>query len=341
MKIDRIGYSGPTVVVLGAGATRGSSFVPRTSQVLPPLDADFFTQAQRLPGGEQEALMRELLRYAVRIFGKNFKLTMEGYLTQVEHLGNVFDDYRTRGRPPDNPYYPMRNNLLQVLACVLHEAIGTTPKCRFHRRLISRLDPRDALLSFNYDCAVDYNLKEYGAGKWNPATGYGHPCERQSGFAWSPTSAAPPDKTLLLLKLHGSLNWFPYPGEEVHAKLRLKERWWRQHGDANFEIVPPEWNKPTIRRGIYKAIWRKARQRLATCTGMAFLGYSLPPTDLPAQALFRVDAHKAAKLKLLVVANPDPDVRRRIRDVLRRRISQTTRILVFDTLEDLHAFWYR
>lgn len=340
MKIPRIGFAGPTVVVLGAGATRGAYFVPRPSHVLPPLDADFFTQAQRLRAGEPTELMQELIHYAVRIFGKNFKLTMEGYLTQIEHLSNVYADYKRQGRPPDNPYNDMRKNFLQVLACVLHEATGTQPKCRYHRQLIARLDTRDTILSFNYDCTIDYNLKSYGSGKWNPATGYGAPCNLRTVRPWNPGKPAPGDKSLLLLKTHGSLNWSRYPESEVGRKLRLKERWWRQHGNVHFEIVPPEWNKQTIRRGVYKTVWRKARERVSKCRAAVFVGYSLPDTDLPAHSLFRVDAWdpKTAKLNLVIIANPDPAVRRRIRDVLRRRITDKTRILVFDSFKDFHTF---
>ena len=338
MKISRIRYSGPTVVVLGAGATRGAQFVPRPSQILPPLDADFFTQAQRLPAGEESALMQELIHYAVRIFGPNFKLTMEGFLTQIEYLANVFADYKRRGRPPNNEYYRMRHVLLQVLACVLHQALGTEPECSYHRGLIETLDKQDTIMSFNYDCAIDHNLKLYGSGKWNARSGYGQPCHHVGARAWNPPKPAQLDETVLLLKMHGSLNWFPYPEDRTSPRLRLKERWWRQYGDVHFEIVPPEWNKQTIRRGVYKTVWRKARARLDRCRGLVFIGCSLPATDLPAHALFRVDAYRATKLRLLVIANPDPEARRRIRDILRRRITESTRVLVFESLADLHKF---
>jgi hypothetical protein len=320
MQIDRIGFSGTSVVVLGAGATRGSEFVPRDSQVLPPLDADFFSQAQRLPSGESTQLMRSLVADAVKIFGKNFKLTMEGFLTQIEHLANALDDYKHQGRPPQNPYRKIRQDYLQVLACVMHEAIGTTPTCGYHETSIGALGREDTVISFNYDCAIDYMLKVHGHGRWNAENGYGHPCNRHTIRAWNPVNPAPSNDTLLLLKMHGSLNWRPYPEEKVGVRLKLKERWWRQHGDEHFEIVPPEWNKPTIRRGIYRTIWRRARERLKNCSAIVFIGYSLPPTDLPVQALFRVDGQTAERLKLLVVANPDPEVRRQIRDVLRREL---------------------
>lgn len=282
--------------------------------------------------------MQSLVHDAVKIFGRNFRLTMEGFLTHIEYLANVFDDYKRRGRPPGNPYPEMRETFLQVLAAVLHQATGTEPICGYHRELIRVLDSRDAVMSFNYDCAIDYNLKQFGSAKWNAVSGYGHLCNRRTAKAWNPRRPSRENETLLLLKAHGSLNWFPFPEDTTGTKLRLKERWCRQKGDVHFEIVPPEWNKTTIRRGVYKTVWKKARERVDRCNSMVFIGYSLPTTDLPAHALFRVDAYRARKLRLLVIANPDADVRRRIRDVLRRRITLTTRILVFDKFSDLSKF---
>jgi len=281
--------------------------------------------------------MKVLLASATRTFGKNFTLTMEGFLTQIEHLANVFDDYKHQGRPPQNPYRKIRQNFLQVLAYVMHEAIGTTPMCDYHHSLVTAMDADDAIISFNYDCAIDYVLKEFGSGKWNAAKGYGVSCARRTCEHWNPEQPAG-SNSLLLLKMHGSLNWHPYSNQSTQARLKLKERWWPQHGNIRFEIVPPEWNKPTIRQGIYKAIWRKARERLKGCEAIVFIGYSLPTTDLPVQALFRVDGKDAETLRLLTIVNPDPEARKRIREVLRRRIGARTRVLVFDYFKDFHAF---
>jgi hypothetical protein len=50
MNLKDFGLSGgkrKTLVVLGAGASRGASFVNDETQVLPPLDLDFFQQVSR------------------------------------------------------------------------------------------------------------------------------------------------------------------------------------------------------------------------------------------------------------------------------------------------------
>ena len=63
--------------VLGAGCTRGSSFVVgRKSPCLPPLDTDFFTQLQRVRNGKHQMLINEVTRDVVELFGHNFNVTM-------------------------------------------------------------------------------------------------------------------------------------------------------------------------------------------------------------------------------------------------------------------------
>ena len=173
MKIEKIDFDQPTVVVLGAGATRGAEFVGKRSSTLHPLDSDFFMQAQRLSNKKPEQLVKNLITNTVNLFGKNFSLTMEGFLTRLEHLSNVFEDYKHVGRPSDNPCPDMRTQFLQVLAAVLDEAIGREPKCQFHKRLVECLKPKDTILSFDYDWLIDYTLKTQRNKKWNPRKAYG------------------------------------------------------------------------------------------------------------------------------------------------------------------------
>ena len=66
------------------------------------------------------------------------------------------------------------------------------------------------------------------------------------------------------------------------------------------------------------------------------IGYSLPPTDLHATALFRTSV-KPAALRSLVVVNPDRDARRRTREVLQRGLSEETRVHSFDSFAEFLA----
>ena len=344
MRIKRIGFNRPTVVVLGAGATRGASFVSKLRGTLPPLDSDFFTQAQRLSRNKPEKLVKDLIEGTVELFGENFSLTMEGFLTQVEHLSHIFEDYKLPGKPARNRYQDLRTSFLQVLAAVLDEAVGRDQECVYHRRLVRRLTPRDTVLSFNYDWLMDSTLRNWGREKWNPRIAYGIPAYKDANCDYwacqSDGAATYPQESISLLKMHGSMNWFPISRERDHPKIRLRQRWWHQNGRLSFEIVPPEWNK-AIRVGIYRGIWRAARRALRDSAALVFIGYSLPDADLPARALFMVDAgkgHTAPDLKLLVIVNPDREARRRIRRVLSARISRKTRIVTFDRFSEFSQF---
>lgn len=350
MRVKQIDFDRPSVLVLGAGATRGASFVDETKGVLPPLDSDFFTQAQRLSSSKPSELIRDLIENVVSIFGTNFDLTMEGYLTQIEHLANVFDDYRLGGRPPENPYPDMREQFMQVLAAVMDEALGRHPDCIFHTALAKNLDAQDTLLSFNYDWLMDMTLRDCRPHIWNPRYAYGVDAyvkgdRGQGTLFWAGEHEISgeklfPEDTIQLLKLHGSMNWFPVPADGREPRLRLRQRWWHQKGRLRFEIVPPEWNKP-IRSGVYRQVWRNARRALRETASLAFIGYSLPHTDLPAKALFMVDAGQEARapdLDLLIIVNPDTEARARIRQVLNRRINDQTRVMTFDYFSEFAQF---
>lgn len=345
MHIDRIAHRRSAVVVLGAGATRGASFVPELEGVLPPLDTDFFTQAQRLSRKKPSNLIKDVLSHTVNLFGENFQLTMEGFLTHIEHLDHVHEDYKLQGRPGKNDYRTMRSSFLQLFAAVLDEAIGRKRECRYHAVLVKALSTKDTILSFNYDWLIDSTLRKLARGKWNPVNGYGVRVYRRRGckyWACKDNSGNPEyaPRSITLLKMHGSMNWFPVPADMRPIRLRLRERWWHQNGELRFEIAPPEWNKP-IRSGIYQEVWRGARRALRKAKTLVFIGYSLPETDLPARALFMVDAgvkRIAPLLSLLVIVNPDHGARVRIRRVLAGRIGPKTRIITFDTLAEFSKF---
>jgi hypothetical protein len=109
--------------------------------------------------------------------------------------------------------------------------------------------------------------------------------------------------------------------------------------------VPPQWKKEILgEHDLYRGTWQKARVALEGSKCLMLLGYSCPPTDLLAQTLLRCRNRPVGKttgrnyLKLLIIANPDVRVRRRLMKSLRNSIDEKTRVMVFDTLEELTKF---
>jgi hypothetical protein len=224
------------VFVLGAGATRGASFVdPRLVPCLPPLDSDFFTQLQRVQNPKHRQLISSVIADMVDLFGVNFRATLETTFTTLEHtLRMIATTKETRDfRRAD--LQPKRNRLLQAIAAVMEEALTDGPRpgrsgrihrgCDYHKRLVTDiLRPTDEVISFNYDCLVDRSLKRYGDGLWNARYGYGFLLgSRGSNLTgdeyWQPPTPADHDHTVRLYKLHGSLH-FDISGHKVKLKSR-------------------------------------------------------------------------------------------------------------------------
>ncbi|MEI7767159.1 MAG: SIR2 family protein [Phycisphaerae bacterium] len=339
------------LIVLGAGATRGASFINGGNDqpiCVPPLDGDFFTQLQRVANPKHKDTIDGVLEDVVELFGHNFRVTLEIMFTTIEHTLRVVNATKgTAGWKPKE-LEQKRVRVKQAIAAVLEESLTISAnadkkqgrehrECDNHKALVEKLTIDDSIISFNYDCLIDHMLKSYGTDKWNARYGYRLPMPKGKGSLitgeefWTPANNADPTRnnSLRLLKLHGSIHFLAGP----KGRFSLKERpYTRQKGNLRFEIIPPEWNKH-FDEGVFRKLWGIARDEIHGATTIVVIGYSFPPTDLHTSALFRVSV-KPNKLKRLVIVNPDPEARRRTRDVLLRGFAPDTRVLVFDRLSD-------
>jgi hypothetical protein len=345
-----------TVVVLGAGATRGASFVDSgKNSCLPPLDGDFFTQLQRVRNPKHKKLIDEVMADAYDLFGVNFKLTLEAMFTTIEQTKRMVQATRESREWKTSELEKKRTRLMQAIGAVLEESLlrrkddkmtREHQDCEYHLRLINNLSGGDAILTFNYDCLIDHMLRVAGSKKWNARYGYGFdlgPRGRllEGDTPWQPKEPARKDETIHLYKLHGSLH-FQFEEEVDHDKNKtatrivLKERpYTKQRGSLRFAIIPPEWNKG-YDEGPFATLWKKAASAIHRANHLVFIGYSLPPTDMHSTVLFRTSV-KRENLKSLIVVNPDAEARRRTRDVVQRGISKSTRVLSFDSFREFAA----
>lgn len=340
---------GRTVFVLGAGSTRGCSFVKSIrGACLPPLDRDFFTQLQRVRAHKHQQVIQGVIQDAVRIFGTNFDATLETMFATVEQIRRMVQATRETRSFRLAELNAIRRRLLLALAALFEEALtvretdrGRTEmrKCDYMEKFVSQIIRQgDTVLTFNYDCVIDHHLRKFGSGKWNARYGYGFRLgprgSHLTGEAkWQPEKPAKRDETVRLLKLHGSLHFWIEDPEEEEYRVTLKERPYVYQGRGmRFTIIPPEYMK-RFEAGAFRDLWNHAFKAVAKADNLVFVGYSLPMTDAHATALFRTGVRENG-LKALVVANPHREVRRRIRSVVQRGLTQSTRVLSVESLEE-------
>jgi hypothetical protein len=289
--------------VFGAGATRGAGFVdPDRNPCLPPLDADFYAQLQRISNNKHRQTVEKVIADTVELFGTNFQVTMETVFTTLEHTARMTETTGERREFRKKELDVKKERLKQAIAATLEESlcdggqqIGT--ECEHHERLVYAMNPRDAIITFNYDCLIDETLKRCGNGKWNPRYGYGFELGKARTYLkgdkeWAPKTPSSKDHTISLYKLHGLLH-FNVTGDNVILKRRP---YTKQHGNLRFTIIPPESNK-RYDEGVFKRIWNHASRALYRTKHLIVIGYSFPTTDSHANALFRVSlSEKALRL---------------------------------------------
>jgi hypothetical protein len=196
------------------------------------------------------------------------------------------------------------------------EVIRSTPT-PLYDKLAAALRPGDAVITFNYDLAIEKALRV--GGKWDISTGY--------DFAVGP----PQETAVPVLKLHGSINWrgllfggishgfsafqnslgerpvlffkpdLTYLGYNAFVDplcaglnsaatlpaMILPALPKQFFFDTNFG---PEWG------AFWEGLWNHAEQLLQSADEVAIIGYSLPVADERARQLILQSTNKLARL---------------------------------------------
>lgn len=341
-----------SLFVFGAGATRGASFVdPIEDPCLPPLDGDFFTQLQRVRNNKHKKLIKDVMRDVIDLFGQNFDVTMETVFSTLEHTERMIEATGENRDYKKTEIKAKRNRLEQAIAVVLEESLTksdaeghsthTRKCCPVHNIFVKNiLQKGDEIISFNYDCVLDDSLKSHGSSKWNPRYGYAFKLGARGrnltgDHHWCPEILAKKEETVHFYKLHGSLH-FQISDSKSEHKIHLKQHpYTKRKGNLRFSIIPPEWHK-TYDQGAFAALWKQASAAIHRADRLVIIGYSLPQTDLHSTALFRTSIKKAG-LKSLVIVNPDPEARKRIRAVVQRGMNKDTRVHSIDYMSHFTA----
>jgi hypothetical protein len=273
-----------STVILGAGASRGASFASARRAVLPPLDADFFLQAQRLNEHAFKGRPHDVIDFVRSEYGASRLPTMEAFFTQLQAFDQFLQHFSMRPGRRSEQYRRQLGYLLELIQVVFRAAFEDQ-RCIWHDRLAHAFRKGDAVISFNYDTVIDDAVRRLANGIWKADRGYGFPITTGADTWSSGTTPGPfPRDFLRLLKPHGSLHWSVV--DASHKRLRLEtEPYAAQSAEGN--IIPPTWDKAILRTWPWKPVWEEASRVIQTTRCLIVIGYSVPQTDLTTQALIR------------------------------------------------------
>jgi len=278
-------------------------------------------------------IAKALISSAREMFGADLRVTMEQFFTQVEFLRKLHIDLKIdRGRVT-RKYDKIRRLFFQAVGCLLEASTeGPQCVCTYHQALASALQAGDAVLTFNYDTLMDAALKARGGHWWRANDGYGVSIAGGADPWDSPkTRGKPCSRPIKLLKLHGSLNW---EWDEISHSVTLTSS---PYNPDKFLIIPPAVNKDITGHPVLNSVWKEARSALRLARVILVIGYSVPETDLLAQALLRVDPawERSKPLTHLILVNPEGQARGDMVRLVARAIDGATRVVWEDRFSDL------
>ena len=315
------------VYVVGAGFSAGLGY-PLTKSLL----IDVWN---RLEPASQDQLQKiiEFHHPAFTIERKTSFPDIEQLLTEIAVNLDLFDASRpAEGRFKKGYLEKSKEDLLSAIAGWFHDLYDDASRTTWLTQFVDRLRQENAaIVSFNWDLVLDQQLFASGL--------------NSESYGLSENLADGP----LLLKPHGSLNWYESPqiekvSEDAHVEIfpnpipkerieafvhprEIKSKVGRRYTPL---IVPPTYLKD-FSRPIFRQLWRRCTDLLSTPKELVFLGYSLPAADLHAQFIFRCGFHNQIKGRLredggtdrhlntgaamVTIVNPDQDAARRIESV--------------------------
>jgi len=284
----------------------------------------------RLPSHEKETLEAIICFHHPRWDRRPATLPdIEELLTELDVNADFLPTIRLQG--PFNPdsLRDARENLLLAIARWFHEIHEQRRARKLLRAAVDHIRSKNAaIISFNWDYELDRALF-----KPPTASSYG-------------LSRSKPTPSIVLLKPHGSLNWYPATSGG-HIKQDLREKLWTTEGHEVYCFLP--WREPLSTRRKYlpllvppthlkdfrepmlRHIWLRCVDILSTARTVYFLGYSLPAADWHSRYILRCGFHnqreglphgKARHSPTggasVIIVNPDSAAFRRIESVVGR-----------------------
>lgn len=294
------------VYVLGAGFCRDFN------QDAFPLVSDFLSLAASHGSYQRDsAAHRQLAMMIAKYFGNDLYQNIETVLSFFS--AEPFDNLEIKSENRPNLY----RQLVDLIVGELNRASSIVDRhsqgawavySRFVKHLVAS---ESVVITFNYDMLLERILAEEHTNDWHMVDGYGIDIPlTDEAF---PTHTASKSTTevsqawrskVLLLKLHGSINW----GVPTIALDKGNKIYRRRSGGGDcmlhrkvphpgglplilhFEpvIVPPIVDKSQwLGNQTFRYLWNMANQAIQEAKEIIFIGYSLPPTDFMAEFMFR------------------------------------------------------
>ena len=312
-----------TLVILGAGATRGASFVGNAA-LSPPLDRDFFRMLQMSSAGRTDE-GKGLLEHARTVYGPALDTRMETVFTNLDAAAI----FHREAKIDPGPQVQWPGRLIEAFRVVLPSLLGETitEPCSWHEALARQLRTNDTVISLNYDCVMDCALCAAAGSRFAAARGgYGVDVGTGAG-AWEGSARGPtPAGSITLLKLHGSLNW-----DQATVPLQLRETIYNPVRPG--VIQPPLTNKP-ITEEPFQSVWKQARRAVRSARRLILIGYSMPVADGLVRSLLSTDLEPV--LEEVLVVERDPNTRDQHIDFF-TRLAGAARVFGFATFEEFAA----
>jgi len=314
-----------TVYVVGAGFSAGLGY-PMTNTLLTKIWT-------HLHASDRKQLAKIVAFHHPDFDSKQSKTfpNMERLLTEIDVNLKLF----TSSRPAEGHFTKKKltaahDNLLLTVGSWFHDLFEEAIQTPWLPKIVEQIqEEKAAIVSFNWDLILDHLVFDGQVAAVN--YGLSHPL----------------GKGPLLLKPHGSLNWYKGTDIDVVAESKRIEIFHHQdelkcvHAFVHPRdirsksgkkypplIIPPTYLKD-FRPSIFRQLWKNCTDVLSTPKRIVFLGYSLPEADLHAQFIFRCGfynqihgrlkadgtRHKPTGPAKVIIVNPAKDAVDRIKRV--------------------------
>jgi len=336
-----------TIFVLGAGFTK--AFAPKAPLLVDDYPELIEIEKEFSSSPEIQDLFQLVALERKRNEGK---IDFERFLTRLDS-GMPYD--QTRGR---NELFRVVLSRVKVLfAKRLSELRATTIHTAELGSFASYcLQHNASCITFNYDDVLDKVLYEHGKNRhpfWTPDAGYGFFCRpRQLLIHNMPVFMDKPG--ILLLKLHGSVNWRIQLGTQSPFRIDSfyhAADWFEpyttvapvaiEYAEKHLEptpfIVPPVLSKTALlAEPILRYVWNLACETLESAREIVFVGYSLPLTDLAASTLFSEAISRSSPPDIRVmIYHAKEEERQRILNSYKKLFGEKVDFIVGDARESL------